>query len=134
MIYLVMDNKKLIDTTVFPSKTRTVCAMNASDEYGGAHKYEFLNSDGFANGEAQYHPTTQSITFVHKDPETGRMTPGLQSEQLVIALIDRTQKLDAKYPSPQSGKMIQGLQMYLDACRERIEDRMSRGVMGELKK
>jgi hypothetical protein len=30
--------------------------------------------------------------------------------------------------------MIAGLKMFLDACRERVQDRMDRGVMGDLKK
>ena len=62
------------------------------------------------------------------------MTPGLQSEQLVIALIDRTQKLNAQYPSEFNNKMIAGLQMFLEACKERVQDRISRDVMGKLKK
>ena len=62
------------------------------------------------------------------------MTAGLQSEQIVIALIDRTKKLNNVYPSLQNEKMIEGLQMFLDACQERVQERIERGVMGELKK
>ena len=34
----------------------------------------------------------------------------------------------------QNNKQIEGLTMYLQACKERIDDRINRGVMGELKK
>lgn len=75
----------------------------------------------------------QSIQFVHKASD-GTITPGLQSEQLVIALIDRHKKLNERFPSVHNEKMIQGLEIFLEACKERIDDRISRGVMGELKK
>ena len=60
--------------------------------------------------------------------------PGWQSEQLALILLDRVKKLNAKYPSDQNSKQIEGLEMYLAACKERIEERINRGVMGELKK
>lgn len=119
--------------TVFPSNEKTILAENDAD-YGGAHRYSFINSLGFSDGKAQYDfQGMQTIQFVQKNAD-GSMTPGLQSEQLVIALLDRTKKLNAKFPSEQSEKMMQGLQMFLDACKERIEDRIKRNVMGDLKK
>lgn len=73
------------------------------------------------------------IQFIQK-LDDGTVIPGLQSEQLVLMLIDRHKKLNARFPSAQNEKMIQGLEMFLDASRERVEDRMNRGVMGDLKK
>jgi len=125
---------KLINATVFPSEEKTIRVDDQLDpDYGGAHSYTFQNALGFKDGKASYDDSYQSIDFVMKRDD-GSMMPGVQSEQLVIALIDRTQKLNAKYPSDQNKKMIAGLQMFLDACKERIEDRINRGVMGELKK
>lgn len=59
--------------------------------------------------------------------------PGVQSEQLVIILIDRHKKLNSRFPSPQNEKMLLGLQMFLDACKERVDERIKNGVMGQLK-
>lgn len=117
---------------VFPSEEQTVFT-NPDPDYGGAHKYEFKNCLGFNEGKTQYDQSFQVIQFVQKNND-GTMTPGVQSEQLVLALIDRHKKLNARFPSAQNEKMIQGLQMFLDACKERVEERIQRGVMGELKK
>lgn len=124
---------KALEQTVFPSQEQTVAVAINNDEYGGAHCYIFQNCLGFNNGATQYDNSFQQVRFVQKNHD-GSMAAGLQSEQLVIALIDRTKKLNAVYPSSQNEKMIAGLQMFLDACKERVEERINRGVMGELKK
>ena len=123
---------RAVNATVYPSEERTI--FSADDpKYGGGHRYQFLESTGFSQNSAGYVESRQEIHFVKKE-EDGTMTPGLQSEQLVIALIDRHQKLNAQYPSDQNARMIAGLQMFLEASKERIQDRISRNVMGELKK
>ena len=66
--------------------------------------------------------------------DDGSITPGLQSEQLALILLDRVKKLNERYPSEQNDKQIEGLTMYLQACKDRVEERINRGVMGELKK
>ena len=127
-----MENSYL-EQTVFPSKEKTILVANDED-YGGAHRYSFIGSKGFKDGKAEYDfSSMQTIQFVQKNLD-GSMTPGVQSEQLVIALLDRTKKLNAKFPSEQNEKMMVGLNMFLEACKERIEDRINRGVMGDLKK
>lgn len=80
-----------------------------------------------------YIDKTDTIQFVQKS-EDGSVIPGWQSEQLALILLDRVKKLNTKYPSDQNSKQIEGLEMYLAACKERIEERINRGVMGELKK
>lgn len=124
---------KALEQTVFPSKSQTIICHDSDDIYGGAHRYSFTNCLGFSNGETQYEPSSQEIQFVQKK-DNGTVIPGLQSEQLVIALIDRQKKLNARFPSSHSDKAIKGLEMFLEACRERVEERMQRGVMGDLKK
>lgn len=123
---------KTVDAVVFPSDIKTITVAD-DPIYGGAHLYTFSNCLGFTDGKTQYTDSTQSIQFVQK-ADDGSITPGLQSEQIVLALIDRQKKLNARFPSPQSDKAIAGLQMFLDAQRERVESRMARGVMGDLKK
>lgn len=123
---------RAINATVFPSNERTVFSAN-DPKYGGGHRYQLKESLGFANGHSDYVDSRQEIHFVKKE-ENGTMIPGLQSEQLVIALIDRHIKLDVQYHSTQSIKMLEGLRMFLEACRERVQDRTNRGVMGDLKK
>ena len=115
-------------------KKKTIKVNDQLDpDYGGAHSYEAKNSIGFNNGKAEYIDSYQTIDFVMKRDD-GTMMPGLQSEQLVHILIDRTNKLNAKFPSDFNQEMLRGLNIYLDACKARIEDRMNRGVMGQLKK
>lgn len=123
---------KKLNATVFPSDEKTISVEHDSI-YGGAHKYEIQNCIGFNDGKTQYVESTQQIQFVQKNDD-GTMVPGLQSEQLVLVLWDRHKKLNTRFPSPQNKKMIEGLEMFLQACEERVEERMQRGVMGELKK
>lgn len=147
--------KLLLDASVFPSNDVTI-AVEDDPTYGGAHKYHIINCMGFNNGKTDYVRSSQgetfnddiaeslisgtspkqsahTIQFIHK-ADNGDITPGLQSEQLVLVLLDRAKKLNARFPSEQNEKMIAGLQMFLDACKERVQDRIDRGVMGDLKK
>lgn len=121
-----------LDACVYPSRNKTI-AVAPDEDYGGAHEYLFLNCLGFSDGQTQYDESTQKIQFVKKEQD-GTMVPGIQSEQLVLALIDRHEKLNAKFPSKQNEKALKGLKMFLDACKERVDDRIKRGVMGDLKK
>lgn len=147
----MMDSVKttaiLLEAKVYPSEEKTICTMVPDgDIYGGAHLYYITNCLGFAGGKTQYQfeetvedgvaglaPVGQRIQFVQKNDD-GSIIPGLQSEQLVYVLLDRAVKLNARFPSIQNEKMIAGLELFLDACRERVEERINRGVMGELKK
>lgn len=127
-----LSDSRALSTTVYPSEERTV--FSADDpKYGGGHRYQFMESLGFTSGGSIYEQSRQEIHFVQKN-EDGTMTPGLQSEQIIIALIDRHKKLNAQYPSAQNERMITGLQIFLDACKARIQDRIARNVMGDLKK
>lgn len=117
---------------VFPSEQSTVSVVPDAD-YNGAHRYVFQNSIGYQNGKPEYVDGFQFIQFVQKN-EDGSMIPGVQSEQLILAILDRTKKLNARFPSPENLTMIYGLEMFLEACEKRIRDRMTRGVMGDLKK
>jgi hypothetical protein len=123
---------KELDYKVFPSEQTTI-AVEDDPIYGGAHYYTAKTSMGFENGQAVYTEEETIIPFVKKDDD-GTVTAGLQSEQLAYILLDRAVKLNARFPSPHNEKQIAGLQMFLDGCRERVEERISRGVMGQLKK
>lgn len=123
---------KPIDAAVYPSEAQTI-SVAQDPVYGGAHYYIIRDCDGFINGRTVYNMAEQIIRFVHKNDD-GTVIPGLQSEQLVLALLDRHEKLNARFPSEQNAKMIAGLRMFLEACEERVKERMERGVMGELKK
>ena len=100
------------DLTVYPSLQPTIEVI-PTDGYNGAHRYRLQLCTGF---------------------DSKKITPGLQSEQLALILLDRVKKLNERYPSEQNDKQIEGLTMYLQACKERIDDRINRGVMGELQK
>jgi hypothetical protein len=117
---------------VFPSEEQTISVLPDTD-YDGAHYYKMQNSIGFKDGKAQYVEGYQNIQFVQKNLDNS-MIPGIQSEQLAYILLDRCVKLNKKFPSEHNAKMIAGLDIFLDACRERVEERIERGIMGELKK
>lgn len=121
---------KNLNYKVFPSEAQTISVED--NEYDGAHLYAVKTCLGFENGQAIYTNDEVIIPFVKKTGDA--MYPGLQSEQLAYILLDRCVKLNAKFPSAQNTKMILGLQLFLDACEERVQERIERGVMGQLKK
>lgn len=123
---------RILDGKVFPSEEKTIEVVS-DDTYGGAHEYTIRNCKGFNNGETEYTGTTQTIKFVKK-LDDGTITEGLQSEQLVLMLLDRHEGLNDRFPSEQNQEMVDGLYMFLDACQARVMDRLERNVMGDLKK
>ena len=121
-----------LEKTVFPSKEKTLSVIKDT-EYNGAHVYYAKNCIGFENGETKYIGTEQQIRFVKKDND-GSIIPGLQTEQVILILIDRTRKLNDRFPSPENQAILHGLQEALHACEMRVKNRIDRGVMGQLKK
>lgn len=119
---------------VYPSKENTIEVIK-TDGYEGAHRYRIQLCTGFNSKKNthDYVDKTTTIQFVQKNDD-GSIIPGLQSEQLALILLDRVKKLNERYPSEYNEKQIEGLTMFLDACKQRIDDRINRGVMGELKK
>lgn len=125
---------KNLEQTVYPSDERTILVDDHEDDYGGAHRYIAVNCLGFHDGKTKYDfNSTQVLQFVKKDP-SGHVTPGLQSEQLALIMLDRLEKMNARYPSAQNEKQMRGLQMFLEGCKERVDERIQRGVMGQLAK
>lgn len=120
---------------VFPSNNITVWATAEPDYADGpAHQFKFQNSLGFNNGEAQYaEDSYQTLQFVQKNPD-GSMTPGLQTEQLLIAIYLRHKSLNDKFPSEQGEAFLAHIAGALQLQKDRVLERMNRGVMGELKK
>jgi hypothetical protein len=62
------------------------------------------------------------------------MVAGLQSEQLLIALIDRHKKLNERFPSREGALAITKMEEALQWLEARVRERTERGVMGDLKK
>lgn len=122
---------KMLDFKVFPSEDKTLF-VDEDPIYGGAHLYGVRNSLGFENGQAIYDQSYSEVRFVEKK-DNGVTIPGIQSEQLAYILLDRCKKLNARFPSTHNEKMILGLNTFLEACQERIEERINAGVMGQLK-
>lgn len=116
---------------VYPSSEVSV-TTKVDKDYGGAHEYTFKNSLGHVDGKAVYEDTYQTIHFVKKE-ESG-MVSGVQSEQLLIALIDRHKKLNAKFPSREGALAITKMEESLMWLERRVKERVERGVMGQLKK
>lgn len=124
---------KELNYLVYPSDIKTI-SVEDDDIYNGAHNYYVNSCLGFNNGVTEYvENEIIEINFIKK-LDDGTIESGLQSEQLAYILLDRCIKLNNRFPSPQNQKMIEGLEMFLEACEDRIKDRLSRGVMGDLKK
>ena len=125
--------QEIKDLVVYPSNESTIEVI--PDDYGGAHYYRAKMSMGYDPKKKKniYIDKTDTVKFVHKGSD-GTYQPGWQSEQLALILLDRVKKLNEKFPSEYNEKQIEGLQIYLDACRARIEDRLQREVYEELKK
>lgn len=66
--------------------------------------------------------------------EDGTIIPGIQDEQLALAMLDRIKKLNTVYPSKINLLQIKALEIFLDACKLRKDDRIARGVLGKLEK
>lgn len=133
MAKIISSRKKYVPVeglVVYPSKKETIEVL--PDDYNGAHRYRAQMCAGFVNGKTKYVDATDTIQFVHKHKD-GTVTPGWQSEQIALILLDRVKKLNEAFPCKQNEKQIAALQAYLDACQERIDDRLERNVMGDLK-
>lgn len=123
-----------VDACVFPSNDKTI-SVQPDPIYGGAHVYAVQHSLGF-NPTTQQAETGKGYTilrFVYKPEGDAAMVEGLQSEQLILVVKDRLRKLNNKYPSKHNDKQMAGLDMFLEGCQDRIEERLSAGVMGQLK-
>lgn len=121
---------------VYPSTEASVFALEHGDGYGGAHDYEIITSRGIAGGRLDLTGDFEGITFLQKrDLGNGNVEvrPGLQSEQLLIVLIDRHKKLDAVFPCKENKQLIGHLEAALGCIEARVRDRLERGVAGQLK-
>lgn len=125
---------KLNNLLVYNSTIPTI-EVKLDDTYNGAHRYRVRMAKGFNTKKQciEYSKNTSVIQFIQKDTN-GTFKEGFQSEQLVLILLDRIKKLNEVFPCEQNEKQIQALEMFLEACKERVDERLSRGVMGELKK
>lgn len=143
-----MKNIVEVESKVFNSEINSVVAID-DDGYGGCHTYLAQKSVGFQDGKTTYQSEllgTQDnisdcmlngsllpIEFVKKN-EDGTVIAGLQNEELYYICIDRLRKMNAKFPHPKNEEHIFHLKECLRLSKERVEERISRGVMGELKK
>ena len=121
-----------LDYKVFPSEEKTI-EVEANPIHGDTTCYSVKYCVGLADGNTKYIDEKIVIPFVFKI-EGDLTSGGVQSEQLAYILLDRCVKLNKRFPSDHNAKMIAGLDIFLDACKERVEERVTRGVMGELKK
>ena len=124
--------EKLEGVSVYPSNVETIEFMN--DDFNGAHRYRIKLSRGYnqTKKRVDYSDKKLVIQFIQKNAD-GSVIPGLQDEQMILVMMDRLKKLDAKFHSDTVTKKMKALQDYLDACKERIDERLGRGVYGELK-
>lgn len=95
-----------------------------------AHRYELSN---FENKEK----AGQILQFIHKVPSTKNPTEmetvsdGTTNEEVLEALIDRLQTLNAKFPCRENSIVLTHLDSALLWLKKRTEDRLKRGVEGK---
>lgn len=124
-----------VDASIYPNTDKPIVVLD--DEYEGAHLYFAPMSLGIIDGQNVFTEQAHAIRFVHKYSDAfGNVIaePGVTDAELVTILLDRLVKLNNKFPSEQYDKMKQGLELYLEGNRERIDDRLARGVAGQFKK
>lgn len=88
------------------------------------HQYELLNAAGTR--------AIAMLTFVHKK-EGKLLTDGTTSEEVILAVIDRIEFLDTKFPCKENKAAVKSLKAALDALNKRTADRVERGVEGKEK-
>ena len=110
---------------VYPSTMPTI-ESDTTDGYGGITIYRVNFCDGF-KGSHVYTNKDIVIPFVHKN-ERGKVVSGLQPEQLILICLDRTKKMNEIQPSSENERMIEGLEMYLEAYQDKIDNRINRNA------
>lgn len=121
-----------LNKPVYPSDKNTIF-VEGDDTYNGAHVYHANNCLGFNNNQTEYIDDMQTISFIKK-LDDGTIVPGLQSEQLLIILIDRHKKLNNRFPSREGSLAITKMEEALHWLEARVKDRIERNVMGNLTK
>lgn len=127
---------EIVKAKVYPSDVNTIRVTDVDNEYGGAHHY-IINPMGKYNeekGEPEYLTGYGEIRFVQKDKESGEFTPGFQTEQILLMLIDRHTKLSKVFSAEIDEEFIGHLQSAVNLLEKRVKDREDRGVMGKLEK
>lgn len=122
---------------IIGSKEQSVfCVDNGekhpNGEYGGAHHYTFKNCTGFADGKTQYIDSEHELRFLYKSPD--EMVPGVTNEQVMVAMIDRLHKINEAFYSEDTTEATLHIKAALDCFGRRVQERIDRGVAGELKK
>lgn len=136
---------KELDLKVFPSDENTIGVMTDENEMevgyeNACHKYRIRKCLGFKDGKTEYMDKQdfdvlmyQDIQFVQKNVN-GSIIPGVQSEQLALVILHRLETMNKLFPCPENEKQMAGINMYLEGCKDRVQNRIGRGVMGDLKK
>ena len=125
-----MNNQRILLTaTVFPSTEQTIVALPTDDKFKGAHNYEIKPMLRYENG-AVYGLEGMPLTFVKRNDD-GSWQPGVQSEQLLLALMDRHEKLNNVFPTEVHDEFMAHLAGALECLERRVRERTERGVMGQ---
>ena len=129
-----MDAKTImVEGTVYPSTEQTIKVIE-NQKYGSAYAYSISPMSKLDGDITIYNENNpQHIRFVQRLAD-GTWVEGIQDEQLAYILLDRVKKLNEKIPSVWNKMKIKALDIYLSACKGRINQRIAEGKFGTLKK
>lgn len=119
---------KEIKGFVYPSTLNTIKVVD--DQSGGAYNYILQNSRGYNKGRVEYDDSTTKINFVKN--EDGSIIPGVQEEQLLLILLDRTKKLNKTNPNKWNDLKIQAFNVALDACKGFMKSKIADEALSDL--
>lgn len=124
-----------LDGVVFPSTERTIVSLPQGDSFNGAHNYSIKPMLRYENG-AVCGLEGMPLTFVKQVPLEGggvRWQAGVQSEQLLLVLLDRHEKMNAVFASDVHDEFMGHIAGALECLERRFRNRMDRGVAGQQK-
>lgn len=130
-----MDAKTImVEGVVYPSTEQTIKVIE-NQKYGSAYAYSIIPMVRLDSNNTTIYNENNPIhlRFVQK-LEDGTWVEGIQDEQLAYILLDRAKKLNEKIPSVWNKMKIKALDIYLSACKGRVNQRIAEGKLGTLKK
>lgn len=107
---------------VFPSDIESIKIFEKEDGSDKGHHYSLLKTTGWDSGTYNYINEPVLLNFIKKNKKG--LFPGIQSEQLILVVLDRTIKLNKTAPCEENEIMIQACKDFLEAAAQRVMNKI----------